>query len=210
MPENRREHEQLAVKWKNHRQGYLAEIDDLEHLLVAERREAERLRAENEALRTAGDSDASIVRRVYDSGSLCRKCDHMAEDGDCKDCELVKLRREAERLRAENEALRNTGRSAWAQPPCCPKCGAVLVAVVSEYGEWQCNTHADGKRIWFNYELTMILCAQNERLRADNEKQRALAKYAKHEPNCTVSAYWGITDCTCGYSTAHAAAKGDT
>lgn len=51
----------------------------------------------------------------------------------------------------------------WATPPDCPKCGKPLVEASPEWrphGEWMClqqDKMHDGKRLWWNYELTMIL-----------------------------------------------------
>ena len=55
----------------------------------------------------------------------------------------------------------------------CPKCGKPLSeapVVWRPRGEWMCHEDHDGKRIWWNYELTMILRA---RLREANDPSSA-------------------------------------
>lgn len=51
----------------------------------------------------------------------------------------------------------------WETPPDCPKCGKPLSEAPEVWrprGEWMCHEDHDGKSIWFNYELTMILRAR--------------------------------------------------
>ncbi len=50
----------------------------------------------------------------------------------------------------------------WATIPDCPRCGARLQSAPDVWkprGDWMCNGAHDGKRIWWNYELTAILRA---------------------------------------------------
>jgi streptomycin 6-kinase len=51
--------------------------------------------------------------------------------------------------------------SAWISFPDCPRCGKTLIKTegheYSIHGEWYCDHLLEGKRIWWNYELTEIL-----------------------------------------------------
>ena len=59
----------------------------------------------------------------------------------------------------------------WVQPPDCPRCGQPLKPIKHTHGQWTCGNHADdGKCLWFDWELTMILRA---RLDQANGKDQA-------------------------------------
>ena len=46
----------------------------------------------------------------------------------------------------------------WVNPPDCPRCGRPMEAIKHSHGEWICRHHEeDGKCLWYNYELIMIL-----------------------------------------------------
>jgi hypothetical protein len=52
----------------------------------------------------------------------------------------------------------------WVQPPDCPRCGHPLKAITHSHGQWTCGNHEDdGKCLWFDWELTMILRARLEK-----------------------------------------------
>jgi hypothetical protein len=62
-------------------------------------------------------------------------------------------------LRALDSAFK-FGQDVWVSPPDCPKCGKPLKKagdVFESRGDWICDGDHDGKRIWFNVELTTIL-----------------------------------------------------
>lgn len=62
----------------------------------------------------------------------------------------------------------------WVQPPNCPRCGKQLEPVSRErhgewadHGEWACLCHKnDGKCLWWDWELTMILRCRLEQAEA--------------------------------------------
>jgi hypothetical protein len=88
----------------------------------------------------------------------------------------------------------------WAEPPLCPACGERLVPTTDISGDWRCKalTHEPNKRLYFDYELTMLLRAEVERKIADvkelvAERTTLRARVAELEGALRKTLYYIVT-----------------
>lgn len=68
---------------------------------------------------------------------------------------------------SNGSSVQRVVRPIWVVPPICPRreCSRTLNEAMGpwkERGDWMCHGDHDGKRIWFDYELVMILRARLE------------------------------------------------
>lgn len=61
----------------------------------------------------------------------------------------------------------------WVDPPDCPRCGKPLTAIEHTHGQWICSTHEDdGKCLWYDYELVMILRSKLSEANAEHDTRQ--------------------------------------